>query len=144
MGGDRLDIRQLRLKPAGPLDRLPRQLESTPIIATGRSSRVEVAENLAVVLDQPLGDLLPLGADLVKLCLRPLDDRRGPFAEHFRQLVACPRLRDWTRDANSAVRFGWATSRITAASAAWASPAKSATERRPRSRWHLPEYAVSL
>jgi hypothetical protein len=90
MRRDRLDVLKLGVESAGALDRRSGRRERPLSISASRPARVKMTEQLPVVLDQPLGDLPPLLADLLKLGLRPLRDHRHPLAEHVRQLIPSP------------------------------------------------------
>jgi hypothetical protein len=94
MRRDRLDLRKLRVEPAGVLNdpaRPPHRRGRDGCLA---AARVKATEHTAVADDQPLADLRLALADLRKLGLRELRDRRHPLAEHLRQIITRPRPRD--------------------------------------------------
>ncbi len=91
MRRDSLDVGELRLEPARPLDRPPRQAQRDGRVWLLDGSRVKAGEDAAVLGDQALGDLGLALVDLGKLILRVLRDLRHPLAEHLRQIVAGPR-----------------------------------------------------
>jgi hypothetical protein len=53
IGGDRFDVLKLSLEPAGALDDRSGQLER-PCTISRRGAGVQMLENVAVMLDQPL------------------------------------------------------------------------------------------
>ena len=94
MRGDRLDVGELALKPAGILNGPAREAQHVLGTQLRGIAWIQARQDAAVVADQPLGHLRLALADLIQLSLRELRDRRHPLAEHLGEVVSRARARD--------------------------------------------------